>query len=145
MNPVSDMATVTYLAPNKFFKELAIFCAAPLDATNLPSIAPNTIIITNEPSISPKPLLTDWAILLSGRPKSKAAIMETIKKVKNTLTLAQVISNTRTTIHKKIINMVIRVGLVINVNPWLLLSLNCPPENQDRHLYLLAVRALHTN
>ena len=42
-----------------FLREVEICCAAPLSATNLPSMAPVQIIMTSSPSISPIPFFTE--------------------------------------------------------------------------------------
>ena len=92
IKPVKLMAQVIYFSPNTARMESATFWAAPLTPTSLPNMAPSAMMITSEPSISPNPLFTDFTIFGNGMPNSSAAINDMIKKVRNTFSLAQVIS-----------------------------------------------------
>src|ERR1700730_7910457 len=70
-------------------------------------MAPNTITITSEPSVSPMPLFTDCAILFIGIPSINAAKMETSKKARKGFTLPQLIKRIRKAMHAARISTVI--------------------------------------
>src|SRR4030095_14382870 len=71
-------------------------------------MAPSTITITSEPSVSPIPLFTDCPILSMGIPSNNPARIETNKKERNGFTLPQVINRIRQAMHSAKMRMVMR-------------------------------------
>ena len=85
--PVTISPHCICLVPKSDTITEAIFCAAPLSATNLPSIAPNTIINVNPPKILPIPLFTESGSFSNGIPKAMPAKIEEIRNAMKASTL----------------------------------------------------------
>jgi len=94
MNPVTISAHWIYFSPKTPIITVAIFCAAPLSATSLPSMAPRTITIDKGPRVSPMPLYTDLVIALNGMPSNSPVRMDTTKKARKAFTFPQVMRQT---------------------------------------------------
>ena len=84
--PVTIRPQLICFSPKSLIKELDICWAAPLAATNFPNMAPKTIMVTKEPSVSPKPFCMDFAKSGKGNPNSMPLNKLTNKKAMNEFT-----------------------------------------------------------
>lgn len=107
INPVNINPQAICFWPKIWINEPEICCAAPLAATNFPNIAPNTMIVTKDPKVSPSPFWMDFAKSGKGMPNKIPANKLISKKAINELTFKYVIRKTNKPMQAITINIVI--------------------------------------
>ena len=103
-NPVIITAVLVFLTPKKAIRPLVIFWAAPLSATNFPSIAPSPKIMTKKPKVLPIPFSMEVTIVFSSIPCPIPIAIDTSIKAINALSLKTMINKKRNKIPREMIS-----------------------------------------